>query len=428
MGDEGFITCNSLVKIYRLETSEVQALQGLDLRVARGELMAIVGPSGSGKSTLMNILGGLDSPTGGKVVVGGRDIGRLSPAALDVYRSREVGFVWQKPSRNLLPYLTARENVELPVVMTGRATGQTRRRAEELLGLVGLGDRQRHTLVQLSGGELQRVAIATALIHAPILLLADEPTGELDSATSQAILRLLRDLNRDLGITTMIVTHDASVTQQVDRVVAIRDGKTSTEKVRAANHGPGAVAGQGAADSGVDGSGLDGPGLDGPQAYREYVVLDSAGRLQIPKEMRESLGMRGRAELDLVEDGVLVRPVPPSGDGSADAGAPPVDEAGRPPARPKASGAARRFLGFLRRRGAPHDARHANRTAGPGDRRSQVLHRGADGNPCASGRGPGASSRHLHRAHGTVRLREDHASEPPGWPGHSHHGGRALRR
>jgi len=340
MGDDGFITCDSLVKIYRLETSEVQALQGLDLRVARGELMAIVGPSGSGKSTLMNIVGGLDSPTGGRVIVGGRDIGRLSSAALDVYRSRQVGFIWQKPSRNLLPYLTARENVELPVVMAGRASGRTRRRAEELLDRVGLGDRQRHTLVQLSGGELQRVAIATSLINDPILLLADEPTGELDSATSQAILRLLKDLNRDLGITTMIVTHDAGVTQQVDRVVAIRDGKTSTEKVRAGNHGSGASAGTGAPQGAPDG-----PGLEGPQAYREYVVLDSAGRLQIPKEMRETLGMRGRAELDLVEDGVLVRPVPPSGESPAEA------EGSADKARDAPRSKPRGFFAFLKRRG-----------------------------------------------------------------------------
>ena len=338
MGDEGFITCDSLVKIYRLETSEVQALQGLDLRVARGELMAIVGPSGSGKSTLMNIVGGLDSPTGGKVVVDGRDIGRLSPAALDVYRSRQVGFVWQKPSRNLLPYLTARENVELPVVMGGRANAETRRRAEELLRMVDLGDRQTHTLVQLSGGELQRVAIATALINDPILLLADEPTGELDSVTSQAILLLLRDLNRHLGITTMIVTHDAGVTQQVDRVVAIRDGKTSAEKVRAVNHGSGAESGREAPDAGPDGL----------PAYREYVVLDSAGRLQIPKEMRESLGMRGRAELDLVEDGVLVRPVPPSG-ATTETEAPLPRERERAPTRP-ATSIIRRLFGLRRRR------------------------------------------------------------------------------
>ncbi len=344
MADEGFVTCASLVKIYRLENSEVQALQGLDLRVARGEMLAVVGPSGSGKSTLMNIIGGLDSPTGGKVIVDGRDIGRLTPAALDVDRSREVGFVWQKPARNLRPYLSARENVELPAVLAGGSSPGSARRAEELLRLVGLGARTRHTLVQLSGGELQRVAIATALINQPRLLLADEPTGELDSATSQEILRLLRELNRELGITTIIVTHDAAVTQQVDRVVAIRDGKTSTEKVRAA--GLRAANAAGRADE------TAGPA----EAYKEYVVLDSAGRLQIPKEMRESLGIHARAELDVVENGVLIRPVAEAGAEEARP-APPQHE-DKPRAERAGSRARGVFRGLLaivrgRRKGAP---------------------------------------------------------------------------
>jgi ABC-type lipoprotein export system ATPase subunit/bifunctional DNA-binding transcriptional regulator/antitoxin component of YhaV-PrlF toxin-antitoxin module len=299
MDDGDFVSCASLVKIYRTGESEVQALQGLDLRVARGELLAMVGPSGSGKSTLLNIIGGLDTPTGGTVRVDGQDLGRMSPKALDVYRSRTVGFVWQKPSRNLLPYLSARENVELPVVMSQQATDETHRWAGELLEIVGLGARTRHTLVQLSGGELQRVAIATALIHRPRLLLADEPTGELDTATSQAILDMLRDVNHRLGITTIIVTHDTGIARQVDRVVAIRDGKTSTEKVRV-SHGTAAKLGR------------KGP-AEGPPTYKEYVVLDSAGRLQIPKEMREALSIRSRAELDLVENGVMIRPVSEEG-------------------------------------------------------------------------------------------------------------------
>jgi ABC-type lipoprotein export system ATPase subunit/bifunctional DNA-binding transcriptional regulator/antitoxin component of YhaV-PrlF toxin-antitoxin module len=335
MGDGDFVSCASLVKIYRTGESEIQALQGLDLRVARGEMLAMVGPSGSGKSTLLNIIGGLDSPTGGTVRVDGQDLGRLSPTALDDYRSRMVGFVWQKPSRNLLPYLSAHENVELPVVMSRRTDPESHRRAGELLEIVGLGARTRHTLVQLSGGELQRVAIATALINKPRLLLADEPTGELDTATSQAILEVLRDLNRNLGITTIIVTHDTGIAHQVDRVVAIRDGKTSTERVRVRRA---AAAKAGAKD-----------GAGGSHVYKEYVVLDSAGRLQIPKEIREALAMRSRAELDLVENGVVIRPVPEEAPGETAQ----RDEHGETPHAPRRKephGALQRLLRALRGR------------------------------------------------------------------------------
>src|SRR5574339_306940 len=189
---ERLIVCENLVKIYRLSQEgggsvEVQALQGMDILVPEGEMLGIVGASGSGKSTLLNVLGGLDRPTGGRALVGKHDLGRLSDHELDLYRREEVGFVWQHGSRNLIPYLTARENVEVPLTLFGVVGQLAHQRADELLKLVNLQDRAGHRLEELSGGEQQRVAIAIALANSPSLLLADEPTGELDSSTAQTI-------------------------------------------------------------------------------------------------------------------------------------------------------------------------------------------------------------------------------------------------
>ncbi len=290
-----FIVCENLVKIYKIADLEVVALQGLDLAVPRGELLAIVGASGSGKSTLMNILGGLDRPTAGKVTVGGQDLLKLSTRALNSYRRQRVGFVWQQTSRNLIPYLTAQENVELPARLAGLPPTEAASWAGELLAAVGLADRRRHRLHELSGGQQQRVAIALALANRPELLLADEPTGEVDTATAQAIWDAFRQLNQRYGLTTIIVTHDAKIARQVDRVVSIRDGKTSTETVRQA------PAAQAAAPQ---------PGTSPAEAaYEEYVVLDAAGRLQVPRGYLEEWGIGTRARLELVEDGILIRPV-----------------------------------------------------------------------------------------------------------------------
>jgi putative ABC transport system ATP-binding protein len=298
-----FITCENLVKIFRVGDAEVLALQGLDMQIALGELMAIVGSSGSGKSTLMNILGGLDLPTAGRIVVDGHNLLKLSPAQLNDYRRSRVGFVWQQKSRNLIPYLTATENVELPMVLAGAAAADTRAWARDLLGLVGLQGRARHRPPQLSGGEQQRVAIAVALANRPRLLLADEPTGELDTATARAVLGVFRQLNQTLGITTVIVSHDREIGRHVDRVVAIRDGKTSTERVRraVASSAPDAAPAAEAAQTQ--------PAAAAEGEYHEYVVLDSAGRLQIPADYREKLDIGDRVTLDVMPDGLLIKPV-----------------------------------------------------------------------------------------------------------------------
>ncbi len=303
MAQEPFIVCDNLVKIYKVADLEVVALQGLDLVVSPGELLGVVGPSGSGKSTLMSILGGLDRPSAGRVWVDGNDLLKMSDATLNQYRRSKVGFVWQQASRNLVPYLTALENVELPMTLAGRNGGRKRRRAVELLEAVGLAERRHHYLAQLSGGEQQRVAIAVALANNPVLLLADEPTGEVDSATALIIYETFRRLNREYGITTIIVSHDPGIARHMDRVVAIRDGKTATETVRQTIV-PRAPAGESAAEGAVP--------EEHEVVFEELVVLDSAGRLQIPKEYLEQFNIKGRARLELVEEGILILPAPPS--------------------------------------------------------------------------------------------------------------------
>lgn len=292
--EEPFIVCDNLVKIYKVANLEVVALQGLDLIVRRGELLGMVGASGSGKSTLMNILGGLDRPSAGRVWVDGYDLLKMSDIALDGYRRAKVGFIWQQGARNLVPYLNALENVMLPMTLAGRTGRKKRQRAEELLSAVGLAERRRHHLQQMSGGEQQRVAIAVALANNPTLLLADEPTGEVDSATALTIYQTFRDLNEQYGLTTLIVSHDPSIAHHVHRVVAIRDGRTSSETVR-----------QGATES------ANGPVRDAPQApvFEELVVVDSAGRLQVPKEYLHQLGVKGRVRLELRDDEIAIRPV-----------------------------------------------------------------------------------------------------------------------
>jgi putative ABC transport system ATP-binding protein len=285
-----FLYCDNLVKIYKIADLEVVALQGLDLSVAKGDLMGIVGASGSGKSTLMNILGGLDRPTAGKVWVNGENLLALSDDALTRYRRTKVGFVWQQGARNLISYLTAQENVEIPMILSGRKAGEAHCRAAHLLKVVGLENRRQHHLQHLSGGEQQRVAIAVALANEPNLLLADEPTGELDTATSQVIYQLFRDLNQQMGLTTLIVSHDPGIARHVNRVIAIRDGRTSSETVRKQN---GAKMLEHTEDT-----------------FEELVVLDSAGRLQVPKEFLERYHIRGRARLEPHTDGILIRSAP----------------------------------------------------------------------------------------------------------------------
>ncbi|GJM77791.1 ABC transporter ATP-binding protein [Paenibacillus timonensis] len=283
------IHCEGLVKIFKSEDIEVVALQGLNLTVEQGEMMAIIGNSGSGKSTLLNILGGLDRPSAGQVTVGGWDLLKIRDDQLVEYKRNTVGFVWQNNARNLLPYLTALENVEMPMLLTGKLD---RAYARELLERVGLKDRMHNKLHQLSGGEQQRVAIAISLSNRPKLLLADEPTGSVDTATSDQIMQIFREVNRELGITVVIVTHDLTLAGKVDRVVAIRDGLTSTEFLKRNPNLDLAAAELGAG------------GLQ--EVHEAFVVVDRVGRLQVPKEYLESVGINGRASMEFDGEKIII--------------------------------------------------------------------------------------------------------------------------
>jgi ABC-type lipoprotein export system ATPase subunit len=296
------IVCDNLVKIYKVADLEVVALQGLDLLVEPGEMIAIVGASGSGKSTLLNILGGLDVPSAGRAEVAGHDLTQMSGRERTRYRRRVIGLIWQQTARNLLPYLNAVENVELPMLLDGVAGATRRSRARELLERVGLGDRRNHRPDAMSGGEQQRAAIAVALANQAPVLLADEPTGELDTTTSVEVFDLMRRLNADLGTTIVIVTHDPLVSEQVQRTVAIRDGRTSSEVLRRRT------------------AGLDGAADD--LVSEEFAVLDRAGRLQLPRAHVEALGLERRVRLRLERDHITVWPdrSPTDGDGSGDSG------------------------------------------------------------------------------------------------------------
>ena len=285
-GEGALIMCDRLVRIYAAEGIEVQALQGLDLLVAEGELTALVGASGSGKSTLMHILAALDTPTAGKARVAGHDLAAMTARDRLAYRRAVVGFIWQQTSRNLLPYLTALQNVIMPLRFAGLPRSQRGRRASGLLELLDVAHCAQRKPAQMSGGEQQRTAIATALANQPRVLLADEPTGELDTATARDVFAALQAVNRELGVTILVVTHDPAVSAQVRRTVAIRDGRTSSETLR---HGP----------SGEDAT--CGQAVD-------YAVLDRAGRVQLPREMTRELGMKDRVRLERERDHIGVWP------------------------------------------------------------------------------------------------------------------------
>jgi putative ABC transport system ATP-binding protein len=287
---EAYIVCEDLFKIYKIADLEVVALRGLDLSVQRNEVVAIVGASGSGKSTLLNILAGYDSPSAGRVSVGDKDLLRMTANEVELYRRDEVGFIWQQTSRNMFPYLTAVENVALPMMLTFTSPGERRRRAEELLELVGLGHRMGHTPEKLSGGEQQRVAIAVALANHPPLLLADEPTGELDDNTAAEILDLFGEINRELNTTIIIVTHDPDIAYKVGRVVMIRDGKMATEVRRKVTF----QRLSGAAE------------MDQP--LEEFILVDGSGRVQIPRDIIDRLKIGERARIDTLDGMVTLTP------------------------------------------------------------------------------------------------------------------------
>jgi ABC-type lipoprotein export system ATPase subunit len=292
---EAFILCDGLVKIYQVADLEMVALRELNLTIDKGELIAIVGSSGSGKTTLMNILGGLDRPSAGRVRVDGLDLLKLSDRQLNKYRREKVGFVWQQSARNLIPYLNAIDNVMLPMTLAGVTGRVKRQRAEQLLDLVGLKQRMRHGLPELSGGEQQRVAIAVGLANNPSLLLADEPTGEVDSTTAGQIYDTFRILTGEMGVTTVIVSHDPAIAQQVGRVVSIRDGMLASETIRQTSV------------EGTNGAlGEDGQAAH-PDRFEELVVIDRAGRLHIPQDYLDQFAIRGRAQLELTPEGILIR-------------------------------------------------------------------------------------------------------------------------
>ena len=288
------VECENLVKIYKTKEIEVLALQGLELRIDEGELMAIIGNSGSGKSTFLNMIGGLDRPSAGKLFVDGLDLFKLSDRELVDYKRRTVGFVWQNNARNLVPYLTAWQNVQMPMLFDKGA--KKKQRALELLELMGMGHKKNSRLTQLSGGEQQRVAVAIALANNPKLLLADEPTGSVDAKTGAFILDALREINREMGVTIVIVTHDQTLAKKVNRVVAIRDGKIASERVMKQSY----------LNRLQDIDAF----TEVKEVQDEYAILDRAGRLQIPRDMLDKLEVSGNRLKVEVQDGriILERP------------------------------------------------------------------------------------------------------------------------
>ena len=280
-----YIACRDLFKIFKPADLEVVALRGLDLDVPPGELMAIVGASGSGKTTLLNILAGLERPSAGQVHVGDRDLLNISDRELVLYRRSEVGFVWQTTARNLIPYLSVRDNIELPMAIAGISSRERRIRSMELLATLGLEDKVSRSPGQLSGGEQQRVAIAVALANRPPLLLADEPTGELDTQMAEDVFRMLGEMNRVFGVTVVIVTHFAGVAHFVDRVVHIRDGRISAESYLQSSFQ-----------------------RSGASSEQEYLVVDQVGRLQLPREYLDRLQLGGLATTNLEDGKITISP------------------------------------------------------------------------------------------------------------------------
>jgi len=285
---EPHILCADLVRVFSTRGVEVQALQGLNLRVEPGELVAVVGASGSGKSTLLSILSGLDTPTAGSARVAGHDLLTMSSRERVQFQRQSVGFVWQQTAKNLLPYLTAAENIEAIIALGTAGGARSRRmRSGELVELLSLGDLGDRLPGQLSGGQQQRVAIAVAIANRPRVLLADEPTGELDAATSVEVLDALRSVNESSGVTTLIVTHDPGVSSHVRRTIQIRDGRTSTEVLRSTR---------------VEDDGSE------HAVAEEFAVLDRVGRLQLPEDFTAELGLRDRVRLSLEPNHVGIWP------------------------------------------------------------------------------------------------------------------------
>lgn len=300
--NEPYIKCDSLVRIYKSEGIEVMALQGLDMEIEKGELMAIIGKSGSGKSTLLGLLGGLDTPSAGAVYFGGENLAEMNTHQLSEFRRKHIGFVWQKNTDNLLGYLTVAENIEMPLLFSRMSKQEKREKTRKLLAAVGLSDKENAFPLQLSGGEQQRVAIATALINEPELLLMDEPTGAVDKKTSIMLQDLFRSLNKELGITVVIVTHDISLADRVDRVVMISDGKISSERIIKDEYRKRIESGEETRDY-LDASGNT--DIDA-ESHEEFAILDKAGRVRLSENMREMAGITSNRVKIHFEDGKII--------------------------------------------------------------------------------------------------------------------------
>jgi ABC-type lipoprotein export system ATPase subunit len=273
------IECHNLIKIHKQGNLEVVALQGLDLAMEQGEFMSIVGASGAGKSTLLTILAGFEKPSAGRIRVVDRDLTDIGPKDLTRYYRRDVGFVWQDFTRNLIPYLKAAQNVELPLLLGGIGRKKRKQRSMDLLEAVGLRGKAHATVHTLSGGEQQRLALCVALAPGPKLLLADELTGELDTETSLEIFELLRQMSHEGGLSVLVVTHDVAIAKRTDRVVRIADGRISTQSRRGAT---------------------------------ELIAVDNRGMVQLPRGMMIEAGIDDRVRVKVVPEGLLLQP---EGDG-----------------------------------------------------------------------------------------------------------------
>lgn len=290
---DNILMCDGLVKIYKTEDVEVMALQGLDLEIKRGELVAVIGKSGSGKSTLLNMIGGLEKPTAGRIYVDGQDLYAMNEAGLVEYRQNTVGFVWQNSSQNLFPYLTAIQNVEAPMYFTPGNMKERHEKALRLLKLTGIDHKADSYPAQMSGGEQQRVAIAVALACDPKILLADEPTGAVDAKTSDMIQDLFRKLNEEIGITIIIVTHDISLANKVSRVIMVSDGKISTEKIMKEEY-------RKKLDE------LSTEHLAAVESHEEYSVMDKAHRVQLSEDVLNMAGIDSNKVRVEVKDGKII--------------------------------------------------------------------------------------------------------------------------
>ncbi len=296
---ENIIVCDNLVRIYKTDETEVMALQGLDLSVKAGELMAIIGKSGSGKSTLLNIIGGLEKPTVGNVLFEGRDISTFSEKEMIEYRKRSIGFVWQKSILNLMPYLNVMQNLLLYARFNGMKKKEAYDKALSLLERVGIENRKDSFPLELSGGEQQRAAIAMTLMSEPKILLADEPTGAVDEKTKDRIQELFRAINKELGITIIIVTHDLSLADKVDRVVMISDGKISTERVLKDEY-------KQKLDE-LNGYDFEELKKSGKDSHDEYQLLDKAGRIKLSEDMLDAAGIdTNRVKVSVVDKKIVI--------------------------------------------------------------------------------------------------------------------------